>query len=139
MATKEQRSVTIHDAFVNKLRNMTTQEYLETDRSFNASGQRQNCFGMETGLKFIFEQIALVARTVDSFFFEWIAQAVRTDSNFSNGQPKPFEWMAINFLEQMSEAIQMDDIFFSNRQPKLFERVTIFFLNRQPKPLKQIQ
>ena len=38
MAAKEQRSVTIHDAFVNKLRNMTTQEYLETDRSFNASG-----------------------------------------------------------------------------------------------------
>ena len=36
---------------------------------------------METRLKFIFEQIASVARTVDKFFFERIARAVRTDDN----------------------------------------------------------
>ena len=46
-------------------------------------------FGMETRLKFIFEQIASVARTVDKFFlermtifFKRIAQAVRTDDNY---------------------------------------------------------
>ena len=37
---------------------------------------------METRLKFIFEQIASVSRMVHSFFFERIAQAVRTDNNF---------------------------------------------------------
>ena len=31
MATKEQRSVTIHDVFVNELWNVTTQEYLENN------------------------------------------------------------------------------------------------------------
>ena len=35
MATKEQRSVTIHDAFVNKRRNVRD---LENNRSFNANG-----------------------------------------------------------------------------------------------------
>ena len=37
MATKEQRSVTIHVAFVNKLWNLTTQVYLENNRSLGAS------------------------------------------------------------------------------------------------------
>ena len=46
-------------------------------------------FGTETLLKFIFEQIASVARTVNKFFFERmttffkrIAQAIRADDNF---------------------------------------------------------
>ena len=37
---------------------------------------------METRLKFIFEQIASVARTVANFFFEQIAWAIWTDNNF---------------------------------------------------------
>ena len=60
-----------YDAFVNKLGNVRD---LENNRSFDASGyKRRNGFGMETRLKFIFEQIASVARTVDKFFFEQIA------------------------------------------------------------------
>ena len=35
MATKEQRSITIHDRFVNKLRNIRD---LENNRSFDTSG-----------------------------------------------------------------------------------------------------
>ena len=37
---------------------------------------------METRLKFIFEQIGSVPQTVDNFFFEWIALAIRMDNNF---------------------------------------------------------
>ena len=89
---------------------------------------------METQLKFIFEQIGSVPPTVDNFFFEWIALAIRTDNNF---------------LKRISQAIRGDDNFF-NRQPKPFKQMTIFFgtdrtscsngrqffPNRQPKPFK---
>ena len=131
MATKEQRSITVHDRFVNKLHNIRDQE---NNRSFATSGQRWNGFGMETQLKFIFEQIGSVPPTVDNFFFEWIALAIRTDNNF---------------LKRISQAIQGDDN-FSNIQPKPSKQMTIFFgtdrtscsngrqffSNRQPKPFK---
>ena len=78
MATKEQRSITIHDVFVNKLRNVSD---LENNRSFDASWLRRNGFGMEIQLKFTFEQIDSVARMVNNFF--------------SNGYPKLFEQMTI--------------------------------------------
>ena len=52
------------------------------NKSFDASGWPQNCFGMETQLKFIFEEIASVAQMVNNFFFEWTARAVQTDDNF---------------------------------------------------------
>lgn len=41
------RTVTIHDTLVNKVHNLTTQE---SNRSFDTSGWRQSCFGMETCL-----------------------------------------------------------------------------------------
>ena len=65
---------------------------------------------METQLKFVFEQIASVAQTVDKFFFERIARAIRTMTIFSNRYPKPFEWMTI-FPKQTAQAIRTDDNF----------------------------
>ena len=55
---------------------------------------------METRLKFIFEQIASVAGTVDKSFFERIAHAVRTDNNF---------------FKRISQAVRTDDNFFQTR------------------------
>ena len=57
---------------------------------------------METRLKFIFEQIASVARTVDKFFFERIAWAVRTDNNF---------------FQRISLAVRTDENFFQTDSP----------------------
>ena len=82
--------------------------------------------GWETRLKFTFEQIASVARTVDKFFSERIARAVRTDNNF---------------FKRISQAVRTDDNFFqtdgpnrsngwqlfSNGWPESFERMTTFF------------
>lgn len=42
------RTVTIHDTFVNKVRNGTTQEYMENNRSFDTSSWWGSCSGMET-------------------------------------------------------------------------------------------
>ena len=74
-----------NDAFVNKLRNV-----------------RDHGFGMETRLKFIFEQIASVARTIDKFFFEQIARAVRTDNNY---------------FKRISQAVRKDDNFYQTDGP----------------------
>ena len=57
---------------------------------------------METQLKFIFEQIGSVPPTVDKFFFEWIALAIRTDNNV---------------LKRISQAVQGDDNFFQTDSP----------------------
>ena len=58
---------------------------------------------METRLKFIFEQIASVARTsTNSEFFERIARAVRTDNTFFN---------------RISQAVRTDDNFFQTDSP----------------------
>ena len=57
---------------------------------------------VETRLKFIFEQIASVARTVDKFFFERIARAVRTDNTF---------------FKRISQAVRTDDNFFQTDSP----------------------
>ena len=42
------RTVTIHDTFVNKVRNGTTQEYMENNRSFDTSSWWGSCSGMKT-------------------------------------------------------------------------------------------
>ena len=57
---------------------------------------------METRLKFIFEQIASVARTVDKFFFERIARAFRTDNTF---------------FKRISQVVRTDDNFFWTDTP----------------------
>ena len=57
---------------------------------------------METQLKFIFEQVASVAPTVDKFFFERMAGAVRTDNNV-------FKWIA--------QAVRTDDNLFGTDTP----------------------
>ena len=56
--------MTIHDAFVNKLCNMTTEEYL-VRLEWLAT---KLFWEMENRLKFIFEQRGPVAQTVNNFF-----------------------------------------------------------------------
>ena len=68
---------------------------------------------METQLKFIFEQIGSVPPTVDNFFFEWIALAIRTDNNFLKRISQAIRGDD-NFFQQTAQAVQTDDIFFWN-------------------------
>ena len=89
---------------------------------------------METQLKFIFEQIASVARTVDKFFFERIAQAVRTDNNFfkriSQAVGTDDNFFQTDILSR-SNGCHFDN-FFQTDSPSRFERMTIF-LERIPR------
>ena len=74
---------------------------------------------METRLKFIFEQIASVVRTV-----ERISQAVQTDNFFF----KPMT----TFTEQIAQAIRMDDNFFWTGYPAPFKQIPNPFENGKP-------
>ena len=116
MATKEHRSVIVHDAFVSTLRNMTTQEYLE-----NNIVQHE---WLTTKL-FWDRNSAKIYLWTDSFrclnepfewitnFFKWIVQAIQMDDNLF------FKWIA--------KAIQMDDNFFKTDSPSRSNRWHFFF------------
>ena len=77
---------------------------------------------METQLKFIFEQIALVGLSVDKFFFEWIARTVQTDNNF---------------FKRIFQALRMDDNFSQMDSPSCSNGWQFFF-NGYPEPFKQM-
>ena len=117
MATKEQRSVTIHDVFVNKLRYVHD---LENNRlvqhQWVASDENLMVLGLKLGWNLCLN-VASVARTVTNFFFEWIPRTAWMDDNcFQTDSPShwnrshfPFEWIA--------QAVQMDDNFFPTDSP----------------------
>ena len=115
MATKEQRSITIHDVFVNKLRSVHDLENNRlVQRKWVASDEM--VLGLKLGWNLCLN-VALVARTVANFFFERISRAAWVDDNFfqtdspsrSNRSHFPFEWIA--------QAVQTDDNLFWTDSP----------------------
>ena len=103
-------------------------------------------------VKFIFEQIGSVPPTVDNFFFEWIALAIRMDNNFLKrisqairGDDNFFQTDSPSrsngwhfFLERIAQAVQTDDNFFRRTDSPNRSNGWKFFLNGYPEPFKRI-
>ena len=133
MATKEQRSVTIHDVFVNKLRSvhdlennrLVQREWVASDEMF---------LRLKLGWNLCLN-VALVARTVANFFFEWIARATWMDDNcFQTDSPSHSKGSHLSF-ERIAQAVQMDDNFFWTDSPS-HSMDDNFFMNENPKAVQ---
>ena len=94
MAKKEQKKIRDYSWWVCK----------QTSQRVHSKIPRSTRVEMETRLKFIFEQIGPVARTVDNF--------LRTGDNLSNGQPETFERMTI-FFAWIAQFVRRDANFFA--------------------------
>ena len=93
---------------------------------------------MEIRLKFIFEQIGSVPRTVDNFFSKRIAQAVQRDDNFfQTDSPSYSNGWHFFFLERIAQAVQTDDNFLRT-DSSTHSSGRQFFFNGYPEPFKWI-
>ena len=129
MATKEQRSVTIHDVFVNKLRSVHDLENNRlVQREWVASDEMFLVLKLSWNLCL---NVALVARTVANFFFERIARATWMDDNcFQTDSPSHSKGSHLSF-KRIAQAVQMDDNFFRTDSPS-HSNGWQFFYERKP-------